>query len=184
MDGEALQKSFDRLGLSFDASTREVERAYRELRELYSEESLATYSLLEYADRQEKLESLQADYDLILGSRLNKSPVLDDVRVEVELDRPEIESSIVCVDADPNQDPGTFLKQMREAQGLSIADVAERTKIGSFQLQGIEAQRFDVLPAPVYLRGFLKEFARVVEISEVESLVDSYMVLYLKDRDV
>jgi flagellar biosynthesis protein FlhG len=182
MDGEALQKSFDRLGLSFDASTREVERAYRELRELYSEESLATYSLLEYADRQEKLESLQADYDLILGSRLCKSPVQDDV--SVDLGHPGIESSIVCVDADPNHDPGTFLKQMREAQGLSITDVAERTKIGSFQLQGIEAQRFDVLPAPVYLRGFLKEFARVVEISEVESLVDSYMVLYLKDRDV
>ena len=54
MDEAVLQKSFDRLGLSSDASTRDVERVYRELRELYSEESLATYSLLEYADRQEK----------------------------------------------------------------------------------------------------------------------------------
>jgi flagellar biosynthesis protein FlhG len=181
---EELQRSFDRLGVHSDVSTREVERAYRELRDLYSEESLATYSLLEYADRQEKLESLLAAYDLILESRLILSSSHDDEASDEEDKKlPDVMGRIVCVDADPHQAPGTFLAQMREAQGLSIADVAERTKIGSFQLQGIEAQRFDVLPAPVYLRGFLKEFARVVEVPDVESLVDSFMALYLNDRD-
>ena len=185
MDEKGLLISFERLGLNSDASIREVERAYRELRELYSEESLATYSLLEYADRQEKLESLQTAYDCILQSRLHSKPAPGDVLSVVNgLVRPEVVSRIICVDADPDQNPGMFLQQMREARGLSLTDVAERTKVGSFQLRGIESQRFDVLPAPVYLRGFLKEFARVVDVPDVEALVDSFMVLYLNDRDV
>jgi hypothetical protein len=185
MDEKELLISFDRLGLSPDASIREVERAYRELCELYGEESLATYSLLEYAERQEKLESLQTAYDRILQSRLYRKPAAaDDLSVVNGLVRPEVVSRIICVDADPDQNPGIFLQQMREARGISLREVAERTKIGSYQLQGIESQRFDILPAPVYLRGFLKEFARVVEVADVEALVDSFIVLYLNDRDV
>jgi flagellar biosynthesis protein FlhG len=182
MDSERLRSSFNLLGLNTDASTREVERAYRELRELYSEESLATYSLLEYADRQEKLELLQTAYEEIVKLRLGKK---DEVEA-TSLDAGECLTSaphIVCVDADFRQRPGAFLQQMREARGLSLNDVAERTKIGSFQLQGIEQQRFDILPAPVYLRGFLKEFSRVVQVQDVESLVDSFMTLYLDAQE-
>ncbi len=185
MDEKELLISFDRLGLNSNASIREVERAYRELCELYSEESLATYSLLEYADRQEKLESLQTAYDRILQSRLYRKPAAEvDLHVVNGLVRPEVVSRMICVDADPDQNPGVFLKQMRETRGISLQEVAERTKIGSYQLQGIENQRFDVLPAPVYLRGFLKEFARVVEVADVEALVDSFMVLYQNDRNL
>ncbi len=183
MDEDAIQLSFDRLGLSSEASIREVERAYRELCDLYSEESLATYSLLGYADRQEKLELLRADYERILHRRLHYEPVAANLQTAADRQHSTLSATIVCVDADPGQNPGTFLQQMREARGLSLRDVAERTKVGSFQLQGIEQHRFDVLPAPVYLRGFLKEFARVVEAPDVEALVDSFMVLYLNARD-
>lgn len=182
MDEQALQPSYDRLGLSPEASIREVERAFRELRDLYSDESLATYSLLEYADRQEKLESLQDAYDQILQSRLHASSEAAGKAIVVD-EKHQLADRIICVDADPQQQPGLFLQQMREARGLSLNDVAERTKVGSFQLQGIEGQRFDVLPAPVYLRGFLKEFARVVEVPDAGILVDSFMALYLDDRD-
>ena len=181
MDEEALQASYDRLGLSPDASIREVERSFRELRDLYGDESLATYSLLEFADRQEKLESLQDAHDRIMQSRLLSSHG-DGAAIVVD-EQHLLADRIVCVDADPRIMPGRFLQQMRETRGLSISDVAERTKVGSFQLQGIEDQRFDVLPAPVYLRGFLKEFARVVDAPDAEILVDSFMALYLDDRD-
>ncbi len=182
MAEQALQASYERLGLSPEASTREVERAFRELRDLYSDDSLATYSLLEYADRQEKLESLQDAYDQVLQSRLRATSETADRTLVVD-EKHLLSDRLVCVDADPQQMPGLFLQQMREAQGLSLSDVAERTKVGSFQLQSIEEQRFNALPAPVYLRGFLKEFARVLEISDIEVLVDSFMALYLDDRD-
>lgn len=183
MGEEALLASYDRLGLNPEVSTREVERAFYELRDLYSEESLATYSLLEYADRQEKLESLQDAYDRILRSRLHVASQENGATIIVDDQHLLSEARMICVDADPQQKPGAFLQQMREAHGLSLNDVAERTKVGSFQLRGIEEQRFDVLPAPVYLRGFLLAFARVVEAPDAEILVDSFMALYLDDRD-
>ena len=182
MSEETLHASYARLGLSPGASTREIERSFRELRDLYGDESLATYSLLEYADRQEKLESLQDAYDQILQSRLHLGS--EEGRAIIVVDEQHLLSeSIVCVDADPQTMPGLFLKQLREARGLSVKDVAERTKVGSFQLQGIEEHRFEVLPAPVYLRGFIKEYARVVEAPDAEVVVDCFMALYLDNRD-
>ena len=43
---ETLMQSYEVLGLNENASMREVEQAYHDLRDLYGEESLATYSLL------------------------------------------------------------------------------------------------------------------------------------------
>ena len=182
MAEEALHASYARLGLIPGASTREVERSFRELRDLYSDESLATYSLLEYAERQEKLESLQDAYDRILQSRLHLGSEEGGTVIVVD-EHHLLPESMVCVDADPRTMPGLFLKQLREARGLSVKDVAQRTKVGSYQLQGIEEHRFEILPAPVYLRGFIKEFSRVVEAPDAELIVDCFMALYLDNRD-
>lgn len=183
MDKEALQASFDRLGLSPAASMREVERAFRELRNLYGKESLATYSLLEDTDRQERLTLLQASFDLIQQSRQHAPPSVTKSPPIANFEEPPAsEARIVFIDADPQQMPGLFLQQTRKARALSLHDVAERTKISSHKLKCIEEQRFEELPAPVYLRGFLKEFSRTVKVPDVDTLVDSFMALYLGNR--
>ena len=55
---------------------------------------------------------------------------------------------------------GELLRQLRESQGLSLQEIADRTKIGRPHLENIEADRFAALPAQVYLRGFLMSLAR------------------------
>lgn len=181
MNEEALQRSYKRFGLTPDASLREVELAFHKLRKLYSENSLATYSLLEEGDLPGRLHSLQAAYDMILQSRLYSQPAPDQpISERRQEDRREKESRIVVVDADPQLKPGLFLKQMREARGMTIHNVAERTKIGPHQLQCIEAQDFAALPAPVYLRGFLKEYCRTVKVQDPDQLVDAFMGLYVE----
>ncbi|PLX77253.1 MAG: hypothetical protein C0615_05730 [Desulfuromonas sp.] len=176
---ETLMQSYEVLGLNENASMREVEQAYHDLRDLYGEESLATYSLLEYADRQEKLESLQEAYETILSEKVVKSdqPV------------PPREAPIVCklepveVSADPSEKPGLYLQQLREIRGMSLRDVSERTKIGGFHLECIEQQRFDRLPAPVYLRGFVREFARTVGADDPDAVVESLLARYREEVD-
>jgi cytoskeletal protein RodZ len=54
---------------------------------------------------------------------------------------------------------GNLLRSAREAKGLSFAQVEEATKIRSAYLQALEEEAFDRLPAPVYVRGFLKNYA-------------------------
>jgi len=179
MDDEKLRASFACFGLSPDATMHEVETSFRELRNLYSEESLATYSLLEDTDRQQKLDSLQKAYDQILQSRRQTS----NADRGCENDESSAASGTqILVEADPREAPGLFLQQTRKAAGISLRDVAAQTKIGSFHLRSIEEQRFDALPAPVYLRGFLREVTRMLKIADANTLIESFMTLYLSKQ--
>ena len=55
---------------------------------------------------------------------------------------------------------GGLLRAIREARGIDLADIAQRTKIGISHLRVIEDERWEQMPATVYLRGFLVEYAR------------------------
>jgi hypothetical protein len=55
---------------------------------------------------------------------------------------------------------GEMLRLVRESYGLSLQQVAERTRITRIHLENVEADRYDKLPATVYLRGILVNLAR------------------------
>jgi cytoskeletal protein RodZ len=63
-----------------------------------------------------------------------------------------------------------WLAAARQARGLSIGDVSSKTKIQPRTLELLEAARFEDLPADVFLRGFIKSYARAVGLSEQEAL--------------
>jgi cytoskeleton protein RodZ len=56
-------------------------------------------------------------------------------------------------------DLGSRLKARRLELGLSVQDVAEKTRISRTYLEALEADRFEVLPGGVYLSGFLRVYA-------------------------
>lgn len=64
--------------------------------------------------------------------------------------------------------PGTLLRRAREAKGMSVADVAEVTRIAQRQLDAIERSDFSSLPGTPYAVGFARAYARAVGVDEVE----------------
>jgi cytoskeletal protein RodZ len=54
---------------------------------------------------------------------------------------------------------GQRLREAREAQGLSIEDIAAQTRIPTRHLASLEAGDWDKLPAPTYSVGFAKNYA-------------------------
>ncbi len=62
---------------------------------------------------------------------------------------------------------GERLREARESQGLSLAEVAERTRVPIRHLEGIETSNFASLPSPTYAVGFAKAYARAVGVDEV-----------------
>lgn len=62
--------------------------------------------------------------------------------------------------ADTTTWSGEVLRRLREARGLSVQQVSERTKVTRHHIENIEADRYDQLPASVYLRGILLSMAR------------------------
>jgi cytoskeletal protein RodZ len=69
---------------------------------------------------------------------------------------------------------GSWLRRQREARQISLREVADRTKISMRYLQAMEDDRFEVLPAPVFAKGFLREYARYVGLSPDE-VVNHYL---------
>jgi cytoskeleton protein RodZ len=59
---------------------------------------------------------------------------------------------------------GEALRAGREAAGLSLNEVAERLKLSMRQLEAIERDDFGVLPGPTFVRGFVRNYARFLEI--------------------
>lgn len=63
---------------------------------------------------------------------------------------------------------GDRLRLAREAAGLSLADVATRTRITQRHLEAIEKSEFSELPGRTYVTGFARAYARAVNLPEAE----------------
>lgn len=56
------------------------------------------------------------------------------------------------------------LRRAREAQGLSLRDLADLTKIRSDHLEALEQANYDPFPAPVYIRGSVRTCASFLKL--------------------
>ncbi|KTE20775.1 XRE family transcriptional regulator [Sphingopyxis sp. H050] len=63
---------------------------------------------------------------------------------------------------------GDKLRLAREAAGLSLADIATRTRITQRHLEAIEKSDFSGLPGRTYVTGFARAYARAVDVPEAE----------------
>ena len=63
---------------------------------------------------------------------------------------------------EPETDPGALLKQARERSGASIADIAASTRLDETLVEALEESRYDAFPAPAYVYGYVRAYAREV----------------------
>jgi len=70
----------------------------------------------------------------------------------------------------PQASLGTMLREAREQLGLSIADVAAQTKFAPRQIEALEADDFKNLPETAFLRGFVRSYAKILNL-DAETLL-------------
>ena len=70
-------------------------------------------------------------------------------------------------------DIGSSLREARLRQNLDFPELEERTKIRPKYLRALEDERFDILPAPTYVRGFLRSYAESLGL-DGQPFVDEY----------
>src|SRR5580693_3690272 len=63
---------------------------------------------------------------------------------------------------------GDRFRAAREARGLSLSDVSEQIRIRSIYLAAIEEENWSAVGAPVYVRGFLRTYARFLGLDAEE----------------
>lgn len=65
---------------------------------------------------------------------------------------------------------GAELARAREEQGLALTDVAQQLKFGLRQLEALEQERFDQLPGGTFVRGMVRNYARLLKL-DAEALL-------------
>ena len=70
-------------------------------------------------------------------------------------------------------DIGSSLRDARLRQNLDFPELEERTKIRPKYLRALEDENFDILPAPTYVRGFLRSYAEALGL-DGQPFVDEY----------
>ena len=70
---------------------------------------------------------------------------------------------------------GKYLRQAREHAGLTALQIAQDLHLDVRMIEAMERERFKELGAPVYVKGYLRRYARLVGVDEVSlsNLYDS-----------
>ena len=91
--------------------------------------------------------------------------------------RPSLVVPLLAELADDVTYDGALLRRLRQSAHVSVDELSEWTKIGRRYLQAIEDEDFALLPAKVYVRGFVGELARVLGLPARQACA-SYLVAY------
>jgi hypothetical protein len=171
------QSFYELLEISPSATPEEIERACERARRLYGPGSLATYALLPPEVSEALARRIDEAYQTLLDPEARAAY---DARLPTEEARPSRTAADVSPPppapspppAPPAQAPrpfvppegavwtGELIRQAREARGLSVTQLADRTKLSRIHIEAVEEERFDRLPVAVYLRGIVMCIAR------------------------
>jgi flagellar biosynthesis protein FlhG len=174
------------------ASDEEIRRAHRRVRQMYGRDSVAVSGLY----TRDGLDALQRRFDeayaTLMDAQRRKAydqrlfpdgvPAMSGAprahRRATSDPAARGPAPTLPADADFN---GRLLREVREALGIELREISERTKIGIGYLSAIEDEMFDKLPAPVYVRGFLVEYVKMLGL-DVPRVLDTYFQRYLTSR--
>jgi hypothetical protein len=168
--------AWELLGLAPGASAEEIRRAYERLTTLLAPGSLSLYSAAELEEQHRLQERLRAAYLSLAHSGAGLAHPSGVELAAAETVPPQHEAAtmntgkdwalasavppVVSAPDSGAEFSGAFLRAAREAAGISIEKLAERTRIRPQQLASLEAETFDALPPQVYVRGFVMAYAR------------------------
>lgn len=195
---------YETLEIPQGASAEDVERAYLLARATYSEGSLAGHSVFEDGDVEVIRERIEIAYETLKDPELRRSY---DAELERGGDEREPASSPVASDpltSDPltlatsvvapaeaierleldeldaeegGEYDGARLRRARLRNGVELEQIAGVTKVNPTYLRFIEEERFEDLPAAVYVRGFVMGYASCVGL-DPKRVAASYMPRY------
>lgn len=72
--------------------------------------------------------------------------------------------------SEPEQGVGAILRAAREAQGLSVGEAAQQLRLMNRQVSAMEDEEFASLGQPVFARGFVRNYARMLGLDTAKIL--------------
>jgi flagellar biosynthesis protein FlhG len=193
---EEEQTYYEVLETEPGVSDEEVRRAYRAMKEIYATGSLVVSGLYDEHDLTELHTRVNAAHDTLYAPErrrlydlaLPEADLARAVRAAAQTGRRAPAAS--TVEERPDTTPevtldltaevtGAVLRKVRESRGIELGDIAQRTKISERYLRALEDERFTEMPAVVYVRGYVMEYARALRL-DAPRVAESYLARYRK----
>jgi flagellar biosynthesis protein FlhG len=189
----AHQDHYELLEIPRSASAEQIDRAYRLACSIYVDDALAGHSVFEEGDvdairaRLDVAYKTLSDagarqaYDESLAPSTDALPAPVETRV-AEAPAPAPLETLEDLDESEGEFDGARLRRLRLHRGREIEEMASETKINPAYLHCIEEDRFDDLPAAVYVRGFVMAYATCIGLDPVR-VAESYLRAYQESRN-
>jgi cytoskeleton protein RodZ len=79
---------------------------------------------------------------------------------------------------------GDRLRREREMRGVSLDEIAQRTKIGTRLLKALEEEQFDLLPGGIFNKGFVRAYANYLGMDEEQAIAEYMQAAGHSEPDV
>jgi curved DNA-binding protein CbpA len=190
---------YDILELHSNVPQQDITKAYERAKATYSGDNPAIYTIFSQQEARELLilieeaymvlgnKSLRTIYDQrLLSGRFQANELSYDSIVMASKQlypEPPPEEKKVTYNKDDSfeeeiskqeQWDGDFLRKVRDYKNISTSKMCQITKINSYYVSAIEAMDLSKLPAPVFIRGYVIQMAKVLGLDE-KKVADSYM---------
>lgn len=65
---------------------------------------------------------------------------------------------------------GVLLRGIRQSRGVSLDEMARATRVGKRHLEALEAEELPELPAPVFVKGFIRAYCGFLQVAPEDAL--------------
>ena len=179
------QNYYEILEVGPRATEEEIRIAYDKLKAIYSQHTpgmTLLFSSEEVKEIHDKIEEAyrvlrdprsQREYDLMIRGEgeMTAVPAPSFIITHRVLSPKQIEEAL---GGDEIRWSGECLAKIRRYLSLEIDEVAVQIKVSKHNLEAIEAEDVHALPAPVYLKGFLRVYAKALGL-EPKQVTDEYL---------
>ncbi len=173
---------YEVLGVPRGATDEELRRAYKRQKGIYQPKSLPLTSLLDEKGLRLAQAQTEEAHDTLLDPvrrrayDLSTFPETEDAVAPrdpahsraLEAERAMLREELAREISAETEFSGAILRKVRESLGVEIEDIAAHTKISGSHLYAIEAEDFPALPALVYTRGFVQQFAQYLKLDSTQ----------------
>lgn len=80
------------------------------------------------------------------------------------------------------ENPGEYLKREREQREVPLSRIAESTRVPLKSLEALEADDFDSLPHPTFVKGYIKSYCKFLGLDETDAVLR--YELFLREKSV
>jgi curved DNA-binding protein CbpA len=202
MDVNSKYNYYEILEVSPQSHQTEVSQAYEKMKMTYGGDNPAIYTIFSEEEARAMLNLVEEAFS-VLGNKALRSSYDEKLNLSSkDLSRPESTTVSTPKASYKNQDnakrgplykpeytvdesveseikscsnwTGEQIRKVREYKGWTIETLAETTKISGYYINGIEKLEPSALPAPVFVRGYVSQICRVLQLDE-KRVCDSFM---------